>query len=218
MPHIPRPRATGRPDAAQAILDPQHPLARVEVRVRALRRQALAVVAALLTGGGAALAGATEALALVLAAAVVLAFLLVALWSALTARRERAVGLIAEGRAMLPLETVQRERARLTDPNLVRALAQSLESMRREADGGRWLSVPLYVPSVIRAADEEIARTIGTLRGEWPGPVAIARAERLLTGPDSPLYGADARMLCEELRRIRFLASRPRAAQPTGNT
>jgi hypothetical protein len=211
MSHIPRPRAAGRPDAAQAILDPQHPLARVEVRVRALRRQALAVVVALATGGVAALAGATEALAVVLAAGVVLAFLLVALWSALTSRRERAVGLIAEGRAMLPLPTVQRERARLTDPDRVRALAQSLESMRREVDDGRWLSLPLYVPSVIRAADEEIARTIGTLRDEGPGPVAVARAERLLTGPDSPLYGADVRILCEELRRIRFVASMPRS-------
>jgi hypothetical protein len=207
MSHIPRPRAAGRPDAAQAVLDPQHPLARVESRVRALRRQALAVLVALSTGGGAAVAGATEALAVVLAAAVVLAFLLVALWSAATARRERAVGLIAEGRATLPLPTVQRERARLTDPDCVRALARSLESLRREVAEAKWLSLPLYVPSVIREADEEIAETIGTLRDERPGPVAAARAEQLLTGADSPLYGADARILREELRRIRFAAT-----------
>ena len=216
MSHDSEPRAAGPSPTIRALLDPEDPLARVELRVRTLHRQVGAVAIVLLAAAAGALAGRSEAVAVALAAAVVLGFLLLALWSALSARRERAVGLIAEGRATLPLAPVQRELARLTDPGLASALARSLESLRREADvtsRARWHSVPLYVPSVIRAADDEIVKMIGTLRDSRPGPVVVARVERLLCGPASPLYGGDARALREELHRIRFTAGLRRAGR-----
>jgi hypothetical protein len=62
----------------------------------------------------------------------------------------------------------------------------------------------LYVRSVIRQVDDELAQTAELLRDGDPEPSAVARIERLLGGALSPLYGEDGRRLREELNRIRF--------------
>jgi len=201
----PLPHRDPRADEPEALLGHEHPLARAEERLRRLRAQ-LAAVAALLAGAGAALlveVGDTRAL--LLAAALVLAWLAVCLLTTSASRRDRALDLIAEGRATLPLAAVRRQRERLLSPGHACALAQSLDQIRCESRTGacrRTFGPPLYVPAVIRQLDGELARIVELLRGPAPGVVAVARAERLLGGERSPLYGEDPRRLGEELRRI----------------
>jgi hypothetical protein len=200
-------RAHPEPPAVES--DP--PLATAETRVQRRRCQVAAVGAVLAGAGAGALAGATHLLPVAVAAAVVLLALVLLLASARAARRDRAVEVIAGGRDSLPVDIVQRERARLNDPRRVNDLVRSLDSMRREAtSASRYASVapPLYVPSTIRAAATDIDRTVAALDENRPGPVAAARVERLLVAPGSPLYGADVRALQEALHRIRFEARR----------
>jgi hypothetical protein len=132
------------------------------------------------------------------------------LWlaSAVGARRDWALALIAAGRDRLPLEAVRRECARLADPRRATLLARSLDRLRSEAGrphGRSAITAPLYVPSVIRDVDAELTRIVRMLRTA-PRLVAVARAELLLRGPSSPLYGDDSLRLREELRRIQYLA------------
>jgi hypothetical protein len=194
--------------AAQAILGGEHPLARAEERMRWLRAQA-AADAALVTGSAAGiLAGATELLVLLVAAAAVQVGIVVGLLAAAGVRRRRALELIAAGRAALPLAAVRRERARLA--RRVGALATSLERMRVDARRpmrNRPVVAPLYFPSVIREVDAELARTARLLRDGTPDLAAVARTEELLGGESSPLYGPDVRRLREELARLQYALS-----------
>jgi hypothetical protein len=201
----PHPHRDRRTDEPEALLGHEHPLARTEVRLRRLRSQLVAVGALLAGSGVALLVRLGDTRALMLAAGVVLVWLCIALLAASAALRDRALDLIAEGRDALPLDAVRRQRRRLQDPRHARALARSLEHIRRESRPGarrRTFGPPLYVPSVVRQLDTEIARTVELLRGPAPGVVAVARTERLLGGERSPLYGEDPRRLGEELRRI----------------
>jgi hypothetical protein len=192
-------------DEPEELLGHEHPLARAEERMRTLQMQ-LAAVTLLLAGSGAALLvelGDTRAL--LLAAGFVLAWLGIRLLTTSASRRARALDLIADGRDALPLDAVRRQRERLTNPRRARALARSLDQIRRESRIGarrRTFGPPLYSPPVIRELDAELARTAELLRGPAPGVVAIARTERLLGGERSPLYGQDPRRLGEELKRI----------------
>jgi hypothetical protein len=192
-------------------VEPDHPLARAEAGVHRRRCQVTAVGAVLAVAGAGVLAGATQLLPVAVAAAAVLLALLVLLASATAARRDRAIEVIAGGRDLLPVDIVQRERARLADPRRANDLVRSLERLRREATSasrGATITPPLYVRATVRAAAADIARTVAALRESRPGPVAIARVERLLVAPGSPLYGADVRALREALHRIRFEARR----------
>ncbi len=195
-----------RTETARALLGGGHPLVLVEERIRWLRRQG-AAVATLLTGSAAALvAGATELLAVLLAATAVQATIAFGLLAAIGARRRRALELIVAGRAGLPLDAVERERDRLA--HRVGALAGSLDRLRVEARRPhRSIVAPLYVPSVIREVDEDLARTARLLRSARADVAAVARAEELLGGAASPLYGADVRALRDELGRLQFALS-----------
>jgi hypothetical protein len=190
---------------ARALLGGEHPLARAEERMRWLRAQA-AADAALVTGSAAGLvAGATELLALLVAAATVQIGIIAGLFAAAGVRRRRALELIAAGRAALPLAAVRRERARLA--RRVGALAASLERMRVDARRpmrNRPIVAPLYVPSVIREVDADLERTARLLRDGTPDLAAVARTEELLGGESSPLYGPDVRRLREELARLQY--------------
>jgi hypothetical protein len=194
--------------AAQAMLGGEHPLARAEERMRWLRAQA-AADAALVTGSAAGvLAGATELLAVLVAAAAVQVGIVVGLLAAAGVRRRRALELIAAGRAALPLAAVRRERARLS--RRVGALATSLERMRVDARRpmrNRPVVAPLYFPSVIREVDAELAQTARLLRDGTPDLAAVARTEELLGGESSPLYGPDVLRLREELARLQYALS-----------
>jgi hypothetical protein len=201
-----RPRRT---ETALTLLGRGHPLVRVEERIQWLRRQG-AAVATLLTGSAAALvAGATELLALLLAATAVQATIALGLLAALGDRRRRALELIVDGRSGLPLDAVERERDRLA--HRVGALAGSFDRLRVEARRPqRSIIAPLYVRSVIREVDEDLARTARLLRSSRADVAAVARAEELLGGAASPLYGDDVRRLREELGRLQFaLSMRP---------
>src|SRR4051812_16268789 len=161
----PTPQRFRAAQAARTVLGGEHPLARAEERVHWLGAQA-AASAALLTGSAAGLlAGATELLAVLLAAAAVQIAILAGLFAAAGVRRRRALELIAAGRAALPLAAVRRERARLA--RRVGALAPSPERMRV---GGprpmpnRPVGAPLHLPSVIRRGGGALARAAPPLR------------------------------------------------------
>jgi hypothetical protein len=198
-----------RLDEPEALLGHEHPLARIEERMRRLRMQ-LVAVGVLLGGAGVALLGGLgDTRGLAMAAGLVLSGLGLRLLSTSASRRDRALDLIADGRDALPLEAVRRRRERLMDPRRARALARSLERIRSESRPGarrRTFGPPLYSPAVIRQLDGELARIVELLRSPAPGIVAIARAERLLSGERSPLYGEDPRRLGEELRRIGLIS------------
>jgi hypothetical protein len=196
--------ATGAAEALGA----GHPLARAEERVRWLGRQAATVAVLLPAGALLLLAGAPGWRLVLPAAAVAEGWLLLALVLALDARRARAVELIAQGRSALPIPSVQRKLARLPRRRYISRLAASVEALRLEARASYRACPrrrPLYVPTVIRQVDAELARIAELLRGEEPDPVTIARVEVLLGGESSPLYEHDPERLREELHRIEFL-------------
>jgi hypothetical protein len=200
-------RPSARASVAERILGDEHPLARAEERVRWLSSQVATATTLLLGSVVALLLGAQGLRTIVVAAAGVQAVLLLALTLAVRARRERAVDLIAGGRASLPLAAVQHERARLADPRRAQRFARSLDSLRRDARRSwreRPLHRPLYAPAVIRAVDGDLARIARVLRSRRPELSALARVERLLSGESSPLYEGDTRRLRDELRRIQF--------------
>ena len=64
----------------------------------------------------------------------------------------------------------------------------------------RYFSVQL-----VRPLAAELREIAALLRSDTAGVPGVALAERLLTFPASPLWGADSRGLAEELARIRFL-------------
>jgi hypothetical protein len=165
------------------------------------------LVPALLAGAAVlSLAGVADLRALVFTAAVVLAVLLGSRANAARVRRERAVQLIADGRADVPMAAVEREARRLRDPRRVFLLARSLDALRLEARAPYRdrRTRPLYVPGVIREVDAEVAMLARLMRAEPPraGLAATARAERLLGDAESPLYGDDPRRLREEIARV----------------
>ena len=61
---------------------------------------------------------------------------------------------------------------------------------------------------VLHEVEPEVRRLAEQLRGEPSGARAVALVERLLTSGMSPLYGRDAEVLREELRRLQYLLSR----------
>ncbi len=199
-------RPTRQALAARAVLGPGHPLAVVEERIRSLLRQEVVVAALVIGSVGALIAGATELLVVAVAATAVQAAVCLGLVAAVGARRRQALELIAAGRTALPVISVERERERLV--RRVGALAASIDRIRAEARRPRRSIVaPLYVPSIIRELDDELARTASLLRCDHPDLAAVARTEALLGSAVSPLYGTDVRRLREELRRLQFALS-----------
>jgi hypothetical protein len=68
----------------------------------------------------------------------------------------------------------------------------------------QWLrsSALPYCPRTLSAATPQLAEIERLLRGDAAGLRGIALAQRLLVDGSSPLHGADAQRLSEELRRI----------------
>jgi hypothetical protein len=209
---------SGEATAARQLLSVDHPMVVAAERLPSLRRQAVAVAVVLAAAALAQVRGA-HAVALMLAASLVEAGLLGGLVLAGAAVRRHALELIAEGRGSLPLVAVQRRRARLLEPRHVRALADAVEGVRREAHDPYRAGPtrPLYARSVIRHVDGELAQTACLLRGAQPNLTAVARVELLLASELSVLYGDDATELRQELRRIDVLwgAQDPTAGRVT---
>jgi hypothetical protein len=125
-----------------------------------------------------------------------------------SSRRDRALELIAQGRASVPLVAAARERQRLVEPRFRERLARSLDDIQDDCElamrGARPVR-PLFSVRVVRAAAPELTRVATLVRGDRAGLPGIAMAERLVTNGCSPLYGEDLGLLLEELRRTRFL-------------
>jgi hypothetical protein len=125
----------------------------------------------------------------------------------LSDRNACVLGLIAEGRAGLPLRVVERERRRLlardTRLGMARRLARLAGEARREVCRPR-APRPLYTPAVVAAAEPELEAVARLLVPDGVGAAGVAQTELLLTGIGSPLYGRDLDRLRAELRRTAF--------------
>ncbi len=147
----------------------------------------------------------TWATAMIVSAALVLAVftgILVALKQRVC---DRATDLIVEGREMLPIVAVQRQRHRLLTRRRRELLARTLEIIIRHAtnppriipSGAR----PLFDVRVIASVDPDLRVVIGLLRTEKACARGVALIERLLTDGHSPLYAREVSLLREELHR-----------------
>ena len=194
--------------AVGAVLGDDHPLARASRRLGVLREQCLVVAALLVVSVGAMVEGVSGALPVVVSAGVVGAVLACAVATLAACKRERVLDLIVAGRGDLPIGGLERERRRLLDRRHRRALACSVDELRRRAEHpphGLPSARPLFRVHVVRAVAPELADIASLLRSESPALRGIAITERLLSDGCSPLYGDDAEQLRRELHRIRFL-------------
>jgi hypothetical protein len=205
--HLPMAASALQTAPAEALLGRDHPLVRILERMT-IRLEGVAVVAAILCGSVAALvAGDEDAGAVVIAAVVAEAVLVASLGLLLSDRNACVLGLIAEGRAGLPLRVVERERRRLlardTRLGMARRLARLAGEARREVCRPR-APRPLYTPAVVAAAEPELEAVARLLVPDGVGAAGVAQTELLLTGIGSPLYGRDLDRLRAELRRTAF--------------
>jgi hypothetical protein len=205
-----------RADEAEAaeILGPEHELVDVLAKRRALSLQILVTSVPLgLAAIGIALDVASATIVLAAAGVVELA-LLVAVPYFRGRTRDIAEELIAAGNeAALTLPTVEDEHRRLASPKERCRLARSLERLIDDAE--RWPRLgPGHWPPPgvlsLRFAVEEAREVVELLRAELAHVRGVALTSRLLSdGGSSPLFGTDAELLREELRRIRFLLVAP---------
>jgi hypothetical protein len=100
-------------------------------------------------------------------------------------------------------------------------LARSLDTLCEQAQrqvAPPQCSRPLYRPSVLIAVAPELHAIARLVERGGAGPAGVAMTERLLNAHDSPLYGPDAALLREQLRRIAFALNSgdTRLARPSG--
>jgi hypothetical protein len=193
---------------ARALLGAEHPLLRVMDRMRTRSAQAGMVMVVIAASGAAALGGVLAARPVVVAAVVVEVAIACSLGMLGAERRDRVLDLIIDGRERLPLAIVARERQRLVDPRHRAQLSQSFEALGREAQHPRLRRPsdrPLFRRQVVAAVAQDLTETARGLRSNGAALSGVAMAERLLTRPDSPLYGDSAQLLRADLRRCRFL-------------
>jgi hypothetical protein len=201
-----------RPSAAadESPLHPGHPLLRTTDALERVARQSL-VVAAMLTGS---VIGDLDrqrwGLPLALSSAVVLAILSLTALGLRYRRRDRAIDLILEGREHVQIAAVQHERRRLMSERARTGLARSFEDVinesRRTGPQMR-ASRPLFHLWVVRESSKELSELVSLLASHHTSVQGLARAERLIAGGTSPLYGDDAGALRAEIRRINRLLS-----------
>jgi hypothetical protein len=189
------------------VLGPDHPLVCATEALDGVIKQWV-VVAALLGGSVLAyLGGRAWAGALALGAGVVLVILTLVGASVRQRKRDCAIDLILEGREIVGIPAVRRERERLLSARTRRVLARRFEEMvelttrpqRLQIRGSR----PLYHVSVVAEAIAELREVVGLLETNAALARGVARAERVITHGAYPLYGWDAGALRAELRRVR---------------
>jgi hypothetical protein len=194
---------------ATSILGQGHPLTRAVSLQRTLVTQALVTGGALVLG----LAGwltVVPAASLEVAAALLVELFLVLAWLCVRARvRARSESLIASGDDVRQIPVIGRERGRLGSRRVRESLARSLEHLLRDAQQWHQLlpsARPLPGVECLRDAAPEVADVVARLRSENPRVQGVALTRRLLIdGHSSPLYSGNARLLREELCRIRYL-------------
>jgi hypothetical protein len=211
------PSIAARPDPAAppddtAILGRGHPLVRVVDAVQVAIRQ-WTVAAVILLGSGVALVdGRTWGAPLAVAAAIVLAILTIVVLSLRQRRRDLAIDLIIDGREDIPIPAVRHEYERLTSKRTRQALTRTFEGIVEDVTRPPRLqlrgSQPLYHRTVVARASPELQSIAGLLKIDASSARGIARAERVITGATSPLYGCDPRALREELRHVIDLLSK----------
>ena len=194
---------------ATSILGRGHPLTRAVSLQRTLVSQVLVTSGALVLG----IAGwltVVPAASLEVAAALLVELVLLLAWLCVRGRiRERSESLIASGEDVQQIPVVGRERGRLGSRRVRESLARSLEHLLRDAQ--RWHQLvpsarPLPGVECLRDAAPEVADVVARLRSENPRVQGVALTSRLLIdGHSSPLYSGNARLLREELCRIRYL-------------
>jgi hypothetical protein len=196
-------------------LHPADPFTRIASDTAVARRDVAAGLMVTCVAAAGTTAGAGWGLPLLLAAGVVTAAL--AGWLAWLRLREEecALELLIRGDEGIRAAAFDELRGRLLSARRRRALAASLERIRTARPRllpGHGVARPLLDPSVIGAVDEELRRVIELLGGDRPGLQGVAKAQSLLAGPASPLFGTDARALREELVQTAFLLERDRSA------
>lgn len=194
---------------ATSILGRSHPLTRAVSLQRTLVTQVLVTGAALALGLAAWLT-VVPAASIEVAAAVPVELGLVVAWLWVRGRvRERSESLIASGDDIHEIPVIGRERGRLGSRRVRESLARSLEHLLRDAQ--RWHQLlpsarPLPGVECLRDTAPEVADVVARLRSENPRVQGVALTSRLLIdGRSSPLYSGNARLLREELCRIRYL-------------
>jgi hypothetical protein len=195
---------------AAAVLGPDHALARLLARRRALTCQILVTSITLALGlAGAALQG-NEALTVLVAAGVVEVALLVAVPYFRGRTRDVTQQLIAAGEdESVAVGAVRDERRRLASRKERERFARSLERLLHDAE--RWYRIlPAYRPpdgaQFLRYAAAEAREVVALLRTEGAHVRGVALTARfLMDGYSSPLYAGDVGRLREELNRIRYL-------------
>jgi hypothetical protein len=191
---------------AEASLGAGHPLVGVLGRVEGVFEQ-MVVVAGVQAAGVLMFSGRLR-LSLLIAAAVVQLALLSVLAALRLRRGELCLELIVAGRGSLPLACIGRVRGRLRDPHTREELAKSLDevvelaALRRPRPGA---PRPLCDVRVIRAVAPELSQIALLLRGAQPSVRGVALVAWLLTSAATPLYGASAEPLRQELGRARYL-------------
>jgi hypothetical protein len=125
-------------------------------------------------------------------------------------RRDRAIDLILDGHEHVPEATVRHQRDRLLSHRTRATLARTLSAIERDVSTTPQLvargNAPLYHRRVVAGAVVELRRLIELLLlVEASSARGVARAERLIADPASPLYGLQTAALVEELRHVHRL-------------
>ena len=193
--------------SAALVLGPTHPLSRAMDAAARVGRQWWACAAVI---AGAVIAQFERdpwALAVAGSAGLVLVTLTFVIFGLRQRVRDEAIHLIAEGREALPIGVVHRQRERLVSRRTTEGLARALETMLGQALRPPRLMTrgasPLFSVRVIASVAPDLRAVISLLQTGSARARGVALTERLLAYGDSPLYAREARVLREELHRIR---------------
>lgn len=201
------PPAEPRPEPA-ALLGADHPLVRDLERLLSAAHQLAAVLAVLAGSTAALVAGSTAASSLIVAAAATALVLLLRLAALCESRRVHVLELISQGRAELPIASVESMCVRLRAAGHRRQLIARVEPLIG-AEAHRW---DLVVTPWVRVRSDrlvpircELAEICRLLAADSAHLEGIATIELLLCDGTSSLHHDDTRRLLEDLRRARFL-------------
>jgi hypothetical protein len=202
------PRGPGECQTAAALLGLSHPLVGLLYACHTTADEIVVVAAVQAAAAVLLWAGASFALALEVAAAVVqlalgLRFGLVRMY-----RHELCRDLVIGGREQLPLAAVGCELRRLRDPRRRAWLAGAVERLADSADPRRpeiGLGPPLHNRRVLAAVQPQLRDLAQSLQAGGGGLRGVAMLDRLITSGTSPLYGSRVGPLRDELGRIRYL-------------
>jgi hypothetical protein len=203
----------GDESAAASVLGPEHELVGVLARRRTLTVQILVTAIPLGLAAIGVVLDVASAPLLLASAAIVQLGLVLAVPYVRHRVRDISEELIAAGNGRARgLRVVQEEHRRLASraerERLARALERLIEDALRRPRFGRAVP-PAPGVACVRFAVTEVRDVVALLRDGAADVRGVALTSRLLTDGASPLFGRDAELLREELRRIRFLLAVP---------